>query len=87
MAQASEPTTKTPPYAASIRPKFASDCRVAMNPYSPSAMTPAPAHAQPRCSRTACQTCQAPPISATAARMNRTTDGTIVMQPILAGPQ
>lgn len=33
-------------------------------------MTPSPAQSQPRCSRTPCQTSQAPPISATAARTN-----------------
>ena len=71
MPQAREPATKIPPYAARMRPKFASGCKVATNPYAPSATTPAPIQSTPRCSRTPCQISQAPPISARAATANR----------------
>lgn len=70
MPHAREPATKIPPYAASIRPKFASGCSVATKPSRPNEMTPVPIQIQPRCSRTPCQTNHAPPISAIAARTN-----------------
>lgn len=42
-----------------------------MNPYAARARTPPSIHSHPRCSRTPCQTSQAPPISATEASANR----------------
>src|SRR5918995_4538276 len=62
-----------------MRPKWGSGCSVATNPYAPSATMPAPMQAQPRCSRTPCQTSKAPPISAAAARTNRSMERATVM--------
>ena len=42
-------------------------------------MTPAPTHSHPRFSRTACHTIHAPPISASAATTNKSTDRAIVI--------
>src|SRR4051812_40293360 len=62
-----------------MRPKCASGCRVATKPYTPSATTPAPIHAHPRCSFTPCQISHAPPISATAARTKSRIERVTVM--------
>src|SRR5690606_15469934 len=79
----SEPATNTPPYAARMRPKCASGWRLAKNPYRPRAITPAPIHNHPRCSRNPCHTSQAPPISNSAAPRNRTIDRAVFMVTIL----
>lgn len=41
-ASISDPATETPQWAACIRSKFASGCRVPTKPYRPEAMMPAP---------------------------------------------
>src|SRR6476661_1864569 len=71
-----------------MRPKLASGWSVATKPYRPRATTPAPAHTQPRCSRTPCQMSQAPPISARAAStksaMERATVTGLIVAPARA---
>src|SRR6478735_3670819 len=60
----------------------------ATKPHRPRATTPAPAHTQPRCSRTPCQMSQAPPISARAAStksaMERATVTGLIVAPARA---
>src|SRR5689334_22772170 len=51
----------------------------------PRAITPPPIHNQPRCSRTPCQTSQAPPISIRAARTNSTTERRIMRHTVAVG--
>lgn len=63
-----------PPYVARIRPKFGSGWKMATNPYPGRATPPAPTQPIPRCSRIACHTSQAPPISSTAATTYKTTE-------------